>query len=54
MALAVADDVGALAVIAVFYTADLNLGYLLAAAVGIGLMFVLRWLKVWRGPPIWC
>lgn len=50
MALAIADDVGALSVIAVFYTSHVNLAYLLAAAVGVGLMFVLRWLNVWRAP----
>lgn len=50
MALAVADDVGALSVIAVFYTSELHLGYLFLAILGVGVMFILRWLKVWRGP----
>lgn len=50
LALAVVDDVGALSVIAVFYTDDLHLGFLLAAVAGLGLMFALRWLRVWRGP----
>lgn len=50
LALAIADDVGALAVIAIFYTEDLQIGPLLLAVAGLGLMFGLRWLRVWRGP----
>lgn len=50
LALAVVDDIGALSVIAIFYTDDLRFWFLLAALGGIGLMFALRWLRVWRGP----
>ena len=50
LALAVVDDIGALAVIAIFYTAELHFGFLALAAIGVALMFALRWLKVWRGP----
>lgn len=50
LAMAVVDDVGALSVIAIFYTEDLHLGFLALAAMGVALMFLLRWLKVWRGP----
>lgn len=50
LTLAVADDVGALTVIAFAYTDDLALGPLALAAAGLGLMLVLRWLRVWRGP----
>ncbi|MGE3289090.1 MAG: Na+/H+ antiporter NhaA [Pseudonocardia sp.] len=51
LTLAVADDVGALAVIAVFYTEDLALGPLVLAAAGLALMAVMRfWLRLWRGP----
>ncbi len=50
LALAVVDDIGALSVIAIFYTADLHFGFLALAATGVGLMFALRWLNVWRGP----
>lgn len=50
LALAVVDDIGALAAIAIFYTARLHFGFLALAATGIALMFALRWLKVWRGP----
>lgn len=35
LAVAIADDIGAIAVIAIFYTSDLNAGYLAAAFVGL-------------------
>ena len=41
LTLAVADDVGALTVIALFYTDDLRLGPLLAAVAGVAVMVVL-------------
>lgn len=50
LALAVVDDIGALAAIAIFYTAKLHFGFLALAAAGVALMFALRWLRVWRGP----
>ena len=50
VALAIADDVGALTVIALFYTDDLALVPLALAALGFALMIALRWLNVWRGP----
>ncbi|HYZ08043.1 MAG TPA: Na+/H+ antiporter NhaA [Pseudonocardiaceae bacterium] len=50
LTLAVADDIGALAIIAVFYTDDLALGPLAVAVGGLGLMYALRYLRVWRGP----
>jgi Na+:H+ antiporter, NhaA family len=51
LTLAVADDVGALAIIALFYTEELALGPLALAAAGIGLMLVMRFgLRMWRGP----
>ncbi len=40
LALAIADDIGAIAVIAIFYTTDLSLGYLAAAIGGLGLVYV--------------
>ncbi len=49
LTLAIADDIGALAVIAVFYTDDLNVVPLLCAAVGLALIALLRRLAVWRG-----
>ncbi len=35
LAIAIADDIGAIAVIAIFYTSDLSAGYLAAAVVGL-------------------
>jgi Na+/H+ antiporter NhaA len=50
LTLAVADDVGALTIIALFYSEELSLVALLLALLGLGLMLTLRWLEVWRGP----
>ena len=50
LTLAIADDIGALAIIAVFYTDDLDLLALAAAGAGIAAMRFLRYLEVWRGP----
>lgn len=51
LALAVVDDVGALAVIAVFYTDQLHFGFLALAGFGVALMLALQWIRIWRGPP---
>lgn len=40
LALAIADDIGAISVIAIFYTADLNIGYLGAAILGLALVWL--------------
>lgn len=50
LTLAVADDVGALTIIALFYTEDLSLTPFVVSLVGLGLMVGLRYLRVWRGP----
>ncbi|GAB3447415.1 Na+/H+ antiporter NhaA [Actinophytocola sediminis] len=50
LTLAVADDVGALTIIALFYTEDLSLTPLVVSLVGLALMVGLRYLRVWRGP----
>jgi Na+/H+ antiporter NhaA len=50
LTLAIADDVGALTVIALFYTEDLRLTPLALSVLGLALMVGLRYLKVWRGP----
>ncbi len=50
LTLAVADDIGALTIIALFYTEDLDLVALALAALGIAAMLLLRYLHVWRGP----
>lgn len=49
LTLAVADDIGALAIIAFFYTDELRLGYLLLGGVGLLLILQFRRLEVWRG-----
>lgn len=40
LAVAIADDIGAIAVIAIFYTSELNAGYLAAAVVGLMVVWV--------------
>jgi NhaA family Na+:H+ antiporter len=50
LALAIVDDIGAIVVIAAFYTGDIALGWLGAAIVGIGLMVTLRRVHVWYQP----
>lgn len=50
LTLAVADDIGALAVIAVFYTSRLSLLPLLPAAFGLLAAVVLARIGQWRGP----
>ncbi len=40
LAVAIADDIGAIAVIAIFYTSELNAGYLAAAIVGLIVVWV--------------
>lgn len=47
--LAVADDVGALGVIAFAYTDDFTPAPLLLAATGLGIITLLRFARVWRG-----
>lgn len=50
LTLAIVDDIGAIIVIAVFYTSDLSLGWLALALLGLGVMLVLRALRVWAVP----
>ncbi|GGD57592.1 Na+/H+ antiporter NhaA [Erythrobacter arachoides] len=46
LTVAIVDDIGAVAVIAIFYTADLNLTYLVAALVAFGVMIAMNRAKV--------
>lgn len=50
LTLAIVDDIGAIAVIAVFYTSDLSMGWLALAAVGVLAMLGLRKVRVWSMP----
>ena len=50
LALAIVDDIGAILVIAVFYTDDLALGWLAAAVVGLVAVAQMRRLRVWYQP----
>tara|TARA_B100002049_G_scaffold26697_1_gene17657 strand:- start:182 stop:1342 length:1161 start_codon:yes stop_codon:yes gene_type:complete len=50
LTLAIVDDIGAIAVIAIFYTDDLSTSWLLAAAVGLVGVWVLQRLRVWAIP----
>ncbi len=50
LSLAIVDDIGAVLVIAIFYTAELNWTALTIAGGLIGLIFVLRRLRVWWVP----
>ncbi len=50
LALAVVDDIGALSIIALFYTADFNPMPLIVAAVGLTAIYFTRYLRRGRGP----
>ena len=50
LTLAIVDDIAAILVIAVFYTDDLSVGWLLVTAVGIVAFLVLRLTGVWYTP----
>jgi NhaA family Na+:H+ antiporter len=47
LTLAIVDDIGAIVVIAVFYTSDLNLTALAIALLLLGLMVMMRVLRIW-------
>ncbi|MCH7232363.1 Na+/H+ antiporter NhaA [Glycomyces sp. L485] len=50
LTLAIVDDLGAIAVIAVFYTDSLSMPWLIAAGLLLATAVVLRLLNVWSGP----
>jgi Na+/H+ antiporter NhaA len=49
-AVAIVDDIGAIVVIAVFYSDDLSLQAVLASVLLVGALVALRWIRVWRSP----
>ncbi|MCY3910480.1 MAG: Na+/H+ antiporter NhaA [bacterium] len=50
LTLAIVDDIGAILVIAIFYTSDLSSNWLLTAAILLGGILVFRQLQVWYLP----
>ncbi|CDY78025.1 Na+/H+ antiporter NhaA type [Caballeronia glathei] len=50
-AVAIADDLGAIVIIALFYTAELSLPMLLMAAIAIAVLTALNWRKITRIAP---
>ncbi len=50
LTLAIVDDIGAIAVIAIFYTDDLSTGWLLIAIALLGLVLIMRLIRIWYIP----
>ncbi|WP_433431569.1 Na+/H+ antiporter NhaA [Nonomuraea sp. CA-141351] len=50
LTLAIVDDVLAIMIIAIFYTASIAVPALIAAALLLAAIVTLRWLKIWRAP----
>ena len=50
LTLAIVDDIGAIAVIAIFYTDDLSTGWLLAAFGLLALVVLMRMMRIWYIP----
>ncbi len=50
LTLAIVDDIGAIMVIAIFYTKDRNMGWLALAVGGLVLVYLLRRWRVWYTP----
>src|SRR5680860_741664 len=51
LTLAIVDDVGAISVMAIFYSDDISLPALAGAAVVLAALVAMRWLRVWRLAP---
>jgi NhaA family Na+:H+ antiporter len=51
LTLAIVDDIGAISVMALFYSGDLDIGPLVVAAVLVAVLLGLRWAGVWRLTP---
>ncbi|MFF4617634.1 Na+/H+ antiporter NhaA [Nonomuraea jabiensis] len=50
LTLAIVDDVLAIMIIAIFYTASLSIPSLITAVVLLAAIVTLRWLRIWRAP----
>ena len=50
LTLAIVDDIGAIAVIAIFYSSDLSVGWLLTALIGLIAVCALQRVRVWAIP----
>lgn len=50
LGLAIADDLGAIIIIALFYTEQVSLGWLAGAVVGLGAVVVMRRSRIWFTP----
>ena len=50
LTVAIVDDIGAILVIAIFYSDDVSLPAVLAAVVLVAALVGLRWIRVWRSP----
>jgi Na+:H+ antiporter, NhaA family len=48
LTLAIVDDIGAITVMAVFYTPHVHMGALVVAVVVVAVLATLRWARVWR------
>lgn len=51
LTLAIVDDIGAITVMAVFYTDGVSVGPLVLAGVVVAAMLAMRWLRVWQLTP---
>jgi NhaA family Na+:H+ antiporter len=50
LGLAIADDIGAIVVIAIFYTEGLSLRWLAGAAAGLAVVVLMRRIRIWYAP----
>lgn len=51
LTLAIFDDIGAIALLGIFYSDAINIGALALAAVLVVVLFAMRWIGVWQIPP---